>query len=176
MTSGRNFIGSPSSPVAGYGQVGQAGNALAKRRGQQIEVQMDAHVLSGGCQCGAVRYAVAAQPLEVYVCHCLECRKQSASAFGISVIVPTEAFTLLRGDVATWRRPADSGRIVECLFCTACGSRIRHTEPGGATVSVKGGSLDTPPDLSAAMHIWTSRRLLGVAIPHGAVTFAEEPG
>jgi len=137
---------------------------------------MVSDAVKGGCQCGAVRYVVSAKPREVYICHCRECRKQSASAFGISVIVPAEAFALCRGDVAIWSRPADSGRVVECVFCVACGTRIRHAEPGGATVSIKGGSLDDPPDLSAAVHIWTSRRLAGVVIPNGAVAFAEEPG
>src|SRR5271167_4851648 len=39
----------------------------------------------GGCQCGAVRFQIAANRLVAYACHCLECQKQSASAFGISV-------------------------------------------------------------------------------------------
>ena len=58
-------------------------------------------VLTGGCQCGAVRYEIAAEPLTVYVCHCRECRKQSASAFGISLLVPRDALRLLQGEVRT---------------------------------------------------------------------------
>jgi hypothetical protein len=130
---------------------------------------------TGGCQCGAVRYAVSAAPLATYICHCRECRKQSASAFGVSVIVPAESFRLTQGKVAVWQRPTDSGRVLDCMFCVACGSRIRHATPGEPTVSVKGGSLDEPPDLTAATHIWTSRRLAGVAIPDGAPQFPEEP-
>ena len=82
--------------------------------------------LTGGCQCGAVRYEVSAEPLEVYVCHCRECRRQSASAFGISVIVPAEAFMLTQGNLRSWSRPTDSGRVLECMFCADCGTRIRH--------------------------------------------------
>ena len=37
--------------------------------------------LSGGCQCGGVRYEIKAKPLTVYVCHCTECQRQSGSAF-----------------------------------------------------------------------------------------------
>src|SRR5499427_4962134 len=118
--------------------------------------------LIGGCQCGAVRYAISAEPETIYVCHCRECQRQSASAFGISVIVPAAAFILTQGDVRTWQRPTDSGRVLDCLFCTACGSRIRHMTPGETTVSVKGGSLDQPVNLTHAIHIWTSRRLPGV--------------
>ncbi len=131
--------------------------------------------LTGGCQCGAVRYAVSAAPLRVYVCHCRECQKQSASAFGISVIVPARAFALSRGSVTTWSRPTASGGVLECMFCAACGTRLRHADPREDTVSVKGGSLDDPVDLRAAFHIWTSRRLPGVPIPDGATQFPEEP-
>jgi hypothetical protein len=45
--------------------------------------------MEGRCQCGAVRFTTPlAQPLKVFVCHCLECRRQSASAFGVSAIFP----------------------------------------------------------------------------------------
>ena len=42
-------------------------------------------------------------------------------------------------------------------------------------ISVKGGSLDQPVDLAAAVHIWISRKLPGVDIPEGVMHFAEEP-
>lgn len=132
--------------------------------------------LSGGCQCGAVRYAVAAEPVAVYVCHCRECQKQSASAFGISVELPMGVLRLEQGEIGTWTRAADSGRLLECMFCTRCGSRLWHASAGLGTISVKGGSLDRPPDLSSAIHIWTSRKLAGVIIPEGCRQFPEEPG
>jgi hypothetical protein len=132
-------------------------------------------VLLGGCQCGAVRYQIDAEPLEVYVCHCRECRKQSASAFGISVIVPAQAFVVTQGRVRTWARPTDSGGVLVCTFCEVCGSRICHSDGRETTISVKGGSLDEPPDLTSAIHIWTTRKLPGVIIPDHAKQFPGEP-
>jgi hypothetical protein len=132
--------------------------------------------LRGGCQCGALRYAAAGPVEAVYVCHCLECRRQSASAFGISVQVPAAGLALIQGTPAWWEREADSGRRLRCAFCPRCGSRLWHEGvPLHASLSLKGGSLDSPPDLSAAVHLWTSRRLPGVTIPPGARQFAEEP-
>jgi hypothetical protein len=43
---------------------------------------------TGGCQCGAARYELTAEPLHAHVCHCRECQKRSAS--GVSVVVPRE--------------------------------------------------------------------------------------
>jgi hypothetical protein len=132
-------------------------------------------VMTGGCQCGAVRYEIAGEPLAIYVCHCRECRKQSASAFGISVIVPAARFRVVQGEVGTWSRPTDSGRTLDCMFCRACGSRLWHATLGEAEISLKGGSLDEPVDLTGAVHIWTARKLPGVVIPEGATRFEGEP-
>ena len=37
------------------------------------------------------------KPLALYVCHCRECQKQSASAFSLSLMVPAPAFRVTRG-------------------------------------------------------------------------------
>jgi hypothetical protein len=131
---------------------------------------------NGGCQCGAVRYQLTAEPLQVYVCHCRECRKQSASAFGISVIMRSSDVQLVSGNLRRWSRPTDSGAILHCFFCPECGSRVFHGDRDvEESISVKGGSLDEPPDLVQAHHIWTSRKLPGIIIPEHAELFEEEP-
>lgn len=131
---------------------------------------------TGGCQCGEVRYESPGEPTALYVCHCSECRKQSASAFGISLFVPRMGFRVTQGTPKYWTRPTDSGRRLKCAFCPNCGSRLWH-EPRNVseTVSIKAGSLDEPVDIAAAMHIWISRKLPGVTIPDGVRQFPEEP-
>ncbi len=132
----------------------------------------------GGCQCGTVRYQCPNQPLKLYVCHCLECRHQSASAFGISYIVARSDLQLQRGheNIKVWTRAADSGRIVECAFCRNCGSRLWHQYSElSDSLSIKGGSLDEAPNISQATHIWTRQKLIGVIIPEGAKQFSREP-
>jgi len=130
----------------------------------------------GGCQCGAIRYEVTGPALKLFVCHCTECRKQSASAFGISVFVPRDRFRLTRGTPKFWSRPTDSGNTLDCAFCPDCGSRVWHQRRGDdSTLSIKAGSLDDPVDLRPAVHIWTSRMLPGVVLPDGAVRFPRGP-
>lgn len=132
-------------------------------------------MLTGGCQCGALRYEVRAEPRDLYVCHCTECRAQSASAFGISVIVPSDAVVVTRGAARIWRRDTGSGRRMACHFCPDCGTRLWHAhDPDDGIASVKGGSLDTPPDLTHAAHIWTRSKLPGVLIPEGAARSTKE--
>ncbi|MDO9600064.1 MAG: GFA family protein [Azoarcus sp.] len=130
----------------------------------------------GGCQCGAVRYALTGEPLKIVVCHCRECRKQSASAFGVSVFVARTQLHLTRGTPKLWSRPTDSGNTLICAFCAECGSRLWHQRVSTPeTISVKGGSLDDPVDLRTAIHIWTARMLPGIIVPHDAVRFPGEP-
>jgi hypothetical protein len=131
--------------------------------------------ITGGCQCGAARYAISAAPLSLFACHCRECQKQSASAFGMSLIVRRDAVTLTQGETRTWLRKADSGTTVACVFCVACGTRLWHAREGLDVVSIKGGSLHEPLDFSRAIHCWTSRKLPGVVIPPDARQFAKEP-
>jgi hypothetical protein len=131
---------------------------------------------AGGCQCGNVRYECADAPVRILVCHCAECRKQSASAFGITYVVPATSFRLTAGTPGTWSRQADSGNRIDCAFCPVCGSRVWHRSSATPDfVNVKAGSLDAPIDLSEATHLWTSRKLPGVVIPEHARQFARQP-
>jgi len=132
--------------------------------------------LTGGCQCGAVRYEIAGAPHEIYVCHCRECQKQSSSAFGISVMVRSADVALQMGTLRRWSRPTDSGGTLACFFCGECGSRVWHGDPERAEeISIKGGSFDEPVDVTRAVHIWTARKLPGVIIPEGARQYPGEP-
>jgi hypothetical protein len=134
-------------------------------------------MMHGGCQCGAVRYEIAGElPETVFVCHCRECQKQSASAFGISVPVGRDTFRLIQGSLSHWHRPADSGATIDCAFCPECGSRVWHCSSNAPQMlRVRGGTFDTPPGISQAVHIWTSRKLDGVAIPAAARQFPGQP-
>ncbi|KFA72139.1 hypothetical protein S40288_11386 [Stachybotrys chartarum IBT 40288] len=132
------------------------------------------------CQCGSVSFrAPRSKPLEVFICHCLECRKQSASAFGVSAIFPTEGILPLPdhlvSQVGLWKRPTDSGNTLECYFCKTCGVRMLHRGilPDGTskpTISVKGGCLEGL-SLDVVTHIFTKTAL--VAVPEGS--FEGEP-
>jgi hypothetical protein len=122
-----------------------------------------------------VRYRIATDALISYACHCRECQKQSASAFGISVPVMRANFEI-EGAVKSWQRPTDSGSVTDCHFCQQCGSRIYHAganRPG--MVTVKGGSLDRADTLAPIAHIWTSSRQTWFALPEGLPQWETQP-
>ncbi len=42
---------------------------------------MTAFRMTGGCQCGAVRYALLSPPTNPHICHCRMCQKAFGSFF-----------------------------------------------------------------------------------------------
>ena len=132
--------------------------------------------LAGGCQCGACRYEVTASPLTLYVCHCLDCQRQSASGFGMSMPVPRTGFTLTRGAPRQWRRTAASGRTVACAFCGDCGTRLFHApQRNDAIVNLKPGTLDDTSWLRPVGHLWTARAQPWMVIPGDGLAYPSQP-
>jgi len=110
---------------------------------------------TGRCQCGEIRYESIGESLGLFICHCLECQKQSASAYGITLDVPRAGFRVTQGTPKYWSRVTDSGKNLKCAFCPSCGSRLWHEYESTSekTISIKAGSLDEPVDVSNAIHV-----------------------
>lgn len=138
---------------------------------------MSEEVISGGCNCGAIRYNIAAKPLAVAVCHCSNCRRQSGSAFSVNVVVPAGAMEI-EGDMATYEDgDTESGSPVLRQYCTACGSPIRSMSTAQPKIAiVKAGTADNPGQFTPGMHVWTQSALPWVTIPEGLPRFERNPG
>jgi hypothetical protein len=132
--------------------------------------------LTGGCQCGALRYEIRAEPLSLYVCHCTECQRQSGAAFGMSLMVPRPALVYTQGTPRRWKRTADSGRVLESDMCETCGVRpVNHPTANDKVSIVKPGTLDDTSWLHPVGHIWTRSAQPWVAIPKDAVIHEGHP-
>jgi len=112
---------------------------------------------TGGCQCGAIRYRLNGEPRLLYICHCSDCQKQSASAFGMSLRVQPSQVEFISGNASlrSWDTRGDDGEIKRCYFCADCGTRIMHgSDDAAQDVSIKAGSLDDTSNLQPRAHIW----------------------
>jgi hypothetical protein len=109
----------------------------------------------GGCRCGAVRYAVSAEPMAVMDCHCRDCQYASGGACTTAVVVPAGAFALTKGTPRRFSVTGDSGREIVRGFCETCGSPLFSEPPGKVMVVVKAGSLDDPSWLQVRGAIYT---------------------
>ncbi len=96
--------------------------------------------ITGGCQCGAVRYALHAELDDPHICHCRMCQKAFGSFFAPLAAVPVEKFELTRGTLATFR----SSEPVERGFCRDCGTPLTFRTLAKGRINVALGSLDEP--------------------------------
>ena len=131
----------------------------------------------GGCQCGAVRYRISGKPIALAVCHCMDCQRQSGSAFGMTMLMRKDSFEILSGELRSFTKVAESGNSLSCLFCPNCGNRIYHedADASGNIVRLKPGTLDDTSWLEPDIHVWTKRKHPWVAIPEGVPSEAEQP-
>jgi hypothetical protein len=102
-------------------------------------------VHEGGCPCGAVRYRVLGSPLSVSICHCVNCQRNSGSAFSVNCIFPREALTM-HGSPCVYEDRGDTGKIVRRVFCGKCGTPLESqsvfSSPSYAVL--KAGTFDDP--------------------------------
>jgi hypothetical protein len=96
--------------------------------------------ITGGCQCGAVRYALSEAPNHATICHCRMCQKAFGSYFAPFAGVPTGAFAVTRGGLAVFK----SSDQAERGFCRDCGTPLTFRYVERPRISVSLGSLDNP--------------------------------
>jgi hypothetical protein len=96
--------------------------------------------LTGGCQCGAVRYEWLEKPDHASVCYCRMCQKASGQ--------PLMGFTGGRREHLRWTRGTPSAfkssNMAERGFCRDCGTPLTYAFEGTERISVTINSLDDP--------------------------------
>jgi hypothetical protein len=107
-------------------------------------------LVTGGCQCGGVRYEVRGPLRDVIACHCIQCRRTSGH-FVAATACRRGAFALVKADTLKWYVAVPGFRRG---FCVECGSSLFFEEEGGERVSIAAGSLDEPQGLKIVAHIF----------------------
>lgn len=96
--------------------------------------------MTGGCQCGRVRYSAEVQGDDAYLCHCRMCQRATG---GVSI-----AFKNVKLASVTWEREPDrfaSSPIARRGFCSACGTPLtfEYVERS-ENIDLTVGSFDDP--------------------------------
>lgn len=114
---------------------------------------------TGGCQCGAVRFAATEPPEEVSVCYCRMCQKAGGGPFMAMARFRSGAVAWTRGQPATFHSSAAAARG----FCAACGTPLSYQRRPEA-LSLTTGAFDDPGGLvpttrlgAATVLPWTDR-------------------
>ena len=106
--------------------------------------------ITGGCQCGAVRY-VFDEPGRATICHCRMCQKAFGSFYG----------PLVTGLGLRWTRGKPkifaSSNVINRGFCKDCGTPLTYEWGGNVEISI--GSLDNPEIAAPVLQVNTNDKL-----------------
>ena len=129
------------------------------------------NVRKGGCSCEAVRYRLTSEPMFVHCCHCLNCQRQTGSAFVINLLIEAERVELLAGEPQAVDVPRDDGSTQRIYRCPACQVAV-FSEYGRPQVRfVRGGTLDDPSTVEPDVHIFTRSKVPWVTLPDSTPAF-----
>jgi hypothetical protein len=122
---------------------------------ESSESNPNGRVLSGKCECGAVRYRVEDAFLYAANCHCSNCRAATGSAF--------KAFAGIERDKLELTDGLDSLLVfgeddLNNTRCGVCGSLLFSVVRDGAYVHVALGSLVDAPSIRPTEHIFVGSK------------------
>ena len=117
---------------------------------------------SGGCQCGAVRYALYADPYDTHICHCRMCQKAFGAFYAPLSKVQYNDFAWTRGEPAIFQSSPD----VDRGFCSACATPLTFAHKGSDYFDISVGSLDRPELVKPEIQIGIESRIPWMAEIH----------
>ena len=103
--------------------------------------------MTGGCQCGRVRYSAEVADLDAYLCHCRMCQRATGGFAAALKQVPHGA--------VSWEREPDryrSSPIAQRGYCRECGTPLTYEGDGSDGMDLTVGSFDDPGRLRPVEH------------------------
>ena len=126
--------------------------------------------ITGGCQCGAVRFTASAPPSDVHYCHCGMCRRWAGGSPFFAVRTKSVTFSgeenITRFDSSEW---AQRG------FCSKCGTALFWYLKPKSAYAMSVGAFDDPTPFEVSVEIFIDRKPPGYALAgeHPRLTEAE---
>ena len=130
--------------------------------------------LTGGCRCGAVRYAISGEVLHHALCHCRDCQMAAGAPMVAWLAVKEESFRLTAGEPASYTGTGNSIR----QFCGTCGTPLffRNADFLPGIVDVQSVTLDEPDRQAPQVHIQVAERRAWMAQAGALPEFERFPG
>jgi hypothetical protein len=112
-------------------------------------------MLTGGCQCGAIRYRVGGTPKIVAICHCRMCQKATGSIAWAFFTVQRSDLKWTRGRLAHYRSSSAAVRG----FCVSCGTPLSFEPEGEETIDLGVATLDDPVAMKPTEQFWVRTKM-----------------
>jgi hypothetical protein len=106
-----------------------------------------------------------------HCCHCLNCQRQTGSAFVVNLLIEADRVHLLAGAPQPVDAPRDDGTSQRIFRCPECQVAI-FSRYGAPDVSfLRGGTLDDPTGITPDVHIYTRSKVEWVTLPERTPAF-----
>jgi hypothetical protein len=114
---------------------------------------------------------LTSEPLFVHCCHCLNCQRQTGSAFVINILIETDRVEVTAGSPDPIDVPRDDGSSQRIFRCPTCQVALfsQYTYP--EVRFVRAGTLDDPRDIRPDVHIFTRSKVEWVELPEAVPAF-----
>ena len=127
----------------------------------------------GGCSCGEIRYRLTSDPLFTHCCHCLNCQRQTGSAFVINVLIETDRVELLAGEPQPVDVPRGGGKKQRIFRCPTCQVAVFSRYTRASIRFVRAGTLDDPSTIDTRYTIGVENIMVECDFPHGDGTWPD---
>jgi hypothetical protein len=118
-----------------------------------------------------VRYRLTSDPLFVHCCHCLNCQRQTGSAFVINLLIEADRVELLAGEPQVVPVPRSGSKKQKVWRCPACQVALYSQYTSPRVRFVRAGTLDDPASVEPDVHIFTRSKLPWVELPESVPAF-----
>lgn len=129
--------------------------------------------LIGRCSCGVIRFAVADSFEYAAMCHCVDCRRATGSAFKAFAGIESSYLQVLDGEQHLWPIGSETDKDVRCNLC---GSLLYSSVRGGAYVHIALGVLEDLPSIEPAEHIFVGSKAAWFKIGDGLPQYTRHVG
>jgi hypothetical protein len=117
------------------------------------------------CACGALSVRVTGDPVRVSLCHCLECKRRTGSAFGWNATYDAAQIEIL-GPYQSYARGSEDGFWVRHHFCGTCGiSTWYEIERRPGMISIPAGIFADPEFPPPRIEVYEESRCLWLPDP-----------
>ena len=110
------------------------------------------------CACGALTAIATGDPMRISICHCLDCKRRTGSAFSWNAHWP-EGQVAVEGGHANHTRWTEDGHWVRQHFCPACGTLVFYQiEQRPGMISIPAGAFADPDFPPPLVEVYGERR------------------
>jgi hypothetical protein len=124
--------------------------------------------LTGGCQCGQLRFEARGRPENVAVCHCRQCQRAMGAPFFARALYAQSQVTVT-GEAARWASSDELWRV----FCPACGTTLFGARRDGGHIGIALSAFDDPAALAPTHHFFVESKAPWVVLNDGLPRYDE---